>query len=96
MDMGRAHARLGHRAEAARVLADLDAFGARAFAAPFQIAVVSAALGDKERAFTALDQAIATRTWYVTWLAVDPSLDPLRSDPRFAERLRRVGFAQSR
>jgi DNA-binding winged helix-turn-helix (wHTH) protein/TolB-like protein len=96
MDIGRAHARLGHRAEAERVLADLDAFGARAFAAPFQIAVVSAALGDKERAFAALDQAIAVRTWYVTWLAVDPSLDPLRSDPRFAERLRRVGFAQSR
>jgi serine/threonine-protein kinase len=92
MDLGRAHARLGHRAEAERVLAELNAFAERAFAAPFQVAIIHAALGDKDRAFAALDQAIEARSWYVTWLSVDPSLDSLRSDPRFADRMRRVGF----
>jgi hypothetical protein len=54
---------------------------------------VDAALGHTDRAFAELDQAIAARSGYATWLLVDPSLDPLRRDPRFAERLRRVGFA---
>lgn len=92
MDLGRAHARLGHCTEAQRVLADVEAFAGRAVAAPFHLAVVHAALGDRDRAFAALDRAIEARSWYATWLLVDPSLDPLRSDPRFADRLRRVGF----
>lgn len=90
MDLGRAHARLGHRAEAGQVLRDLEAFSSRAFPAPFQIAVVHAALGERDRAFAALDEALEARSWYMTWLPVDPSLDPVRADPRFAALLQRM------
>jgi DNA-binding winged helix-turn-helix (wHTH) protein/TolB-like protein/Tfp pilus assembly protein PilF len=92
MDLGRAYARAGRRADAERVLADLRAFGAKAYAAPFHAAVIQTALGNKTLAFAELEHAFTARSWYMTWLAVDPALDPLRSDPRFAALLKRVGF----
>lgn len=92
MDLGRAQARAGRRAEAAGARQELEAFGRRAYAAPFHLAVIDAALGETDRAFEELDRAIESRSWYVTWLQVDPSLDPLRNDPRFAVRLQRAGF----
>jgi DNA-binding winged helix-turn-helix (wHTH) protein/TolB-like protein/Flp pilus assembly protein TadD len=94
MDLGRAQARAGHRADALATLRDLEQFGQREYAAPFQLAVILAALGERDRAFQELDRAIDARSWYMTWLKVDPSLDPLRADPRFDERLRRVGFTK--
>jgi tetratricopeptide (TPR) repeat protein len=96
MDLGRAQARAGRRADAERSRQELEAFGRRAYAVPFQLAIISAALGQTDRAFEELDRAIDSRSWYVTWLKVDPSLDPLRADPRFAVRLQRVGFAAPR
>lgn len=92
MDLGRAYARAGRRAAAERVLADLQAFGRREYTAPFQLAVIYAALGDKDRAFDALGQTIAARSWYATWLRADPSFDTLRPDPRFARLLETVNF----
>jgi hypothetical protein len=53
-------------------------------------------LGDKERAFQFLQCSIADRSDGMPWLNVDPRLDPLRSDPRFNDLLRQVGFAPRR
>ena len=86
----------GSRAPPWRTRRDIEDFGRREYSAPFHLAVVDAALGHTDRAFEELDQAIAARSWYATWLLVDPSLDPLRKDPRFAQRLERVGFTARR
>lgn len=53
---------------------------------------VHAQLGDKDRAFEALDRAWAVREYGLLELKVDPYLDPLRSDPRFASMVKRVGL----
>jgi tetratricopeptide (TPR) repeat protein len=53
-------------------------------------AEVFARVGDKDRALEDLAYAIRTRDHRVTQLKVNPILDPLRSDPRFAELLRRM------
>jgi predicted amidophosphoribosyltransferase len=48
--------------------------------------------GKKDGALAALAQAYEQRSWYVTWWKLDPDLDPLRSDPRFAALLKKAGL----
>jgi DNA-binding winged helix-turn-helix (wHTH) protein/Tfp pilus assembly protein PilF len=50
------------------------------------------ALGDKDRAIAALDEAVAARSTGVLYLGVHPAFDPLRSDPRFLAILKTVGL----
>ncbi|HSB11681.1 MAG TPA: winged helix-turn-helix domain-containing protein [Blastocatellia bacterium] len=51
-------------------------------------------LGQMDKALSLLEQACNQRSYGVIYLGVEPNLDPLRSDPRFAILLRRVGLAQ--
>lgn len=59
----------------------------------FDLAEIYAQLGEKDKAFEWLEKAFAERTYTMMYLNVAPNLDPLRSDPRFADMLRRVGLA---
>jgi DNA-binding winged helix-turn-helix (wHTH) protein/TolB-like protein/Flp pilus assembly protein TadD len=92
MDLGRAYARAGRRAEALAVLARLERLAATRHVAPFQRAMIHVGLGDREQAFHWLNEAAAQRSWYLSWLKVEPLLDPLREDPRYAVLLKRVGL----
>ncbi len=56
------------------------------------IAVLSALLGEKEEAFKYFNEALEKREWGMIMMNVEPTLDSLRSDPRFDELVRRVGF----
>ncbi len=56
------------------------------------IAGVYTALGDRDGAFAWLARAEENRDFFLTYLNVDPFLDPLRSDARFAALLQRVGI----
>ena len=51
-------------------------------------------LGEKDKAFTELNKAYDNRLSSLCWLKVEPQLDPLRSDPRYQELLRRMNFRQ--
>lgn len=92
MDLGRAYGVAGRRAEAEAVLAELRERSKNSYVAPFHIAMVYIGLGDKDQAFAWLEKAYEARSWYLTWLKVAPELDSLRSDPRFADLMRRVSF----
>jgi eukaryotic-like serine/threonine-protein kinase len=59
---------------------------------PTTIPRIYAQLGDKERAFEWLEKAYADRDSELVELRVEPGYDPLRSDPRFADLLRRIGL----
>jgi DNA-binding winged helix-turn-helix (wHTH) protein/TolB-like protein/Tfp pilus assembly protein PilF len=59
---------------------------------PFDMAEIYAQLGEKDKAFAWLEIAYEQRTYLMMYLNVAPNLDPLRSDPRFADLLRRVGL----
>jgi hypothetical protein len=50
------------------------------------------ALDERDSAFEWLEKAYRSRQWHVTWLKVFPPLNPLRSDPRFQDLLRRMSF----
>jgi hypothetical protein len=51
-------------------------------------------LGDKEQAFHWLDIAYQEHDWPLITLNTNSALDPLRSDQRFAEMVRKVGLPQ--
>ena len=50
-------------------------------------------LGEKDKAFAELNNAYESRTG-VAFLKVEPQLDPLRSDPRFQDLMKKVGLPQ--
>ena len=62
--------------------------------ASYRLATYHAALGEKDRAFDELSKAYESREFFMILLKVDPRLDPVRSDPRFAEIVRKVGLPQ--
>ena len=49
-------------------------------------------LGDKDKAFAELNEAYDNHESTLSWIKVDPQLDPLRSDPRYQQLLQRMGF----
>jgi eukaryotic-like serine/threonine-protein kinase len=53
------------------------------------------ALNEFDRAFEWLDKLCAQRFALLTYIKGYPALDPLRSDPRYAELLRRIGLPES-
>lgn len=52
-------------------------------------------LGDRETALAALNKSYENRDTELLWLLIDPELDPLRSDPRFQELVKKIGYSQS-
>ena len=52
-----------------------------------------AMLGEKDAAFAALNKAFVNRAGVVD-INLDPRLDNIRSDPRYADLLRRIGLPQ--
>jgi eukaryotic-like serine/threonine-protein kinase len=59
---------------------------------PISMAVLNARLGDRDQAFAWLEKAYAQRDTDLQWLKVAPVWDNLRSDPRFQDLTRRLGF----
>lgn len=92
--IGYAYAVSGRRAEAQKVIAELQESAGRKYVSPYDLATIYAGLGEKEQAFAWLEKAYEDRSgWLALWLKVDPKFDVLHSDPRFHDLLRRVGLA---
>jgi tetratricopeptide (TPR) repeat protein len=88
--LGYANAVLGRKTEALRIADQMK----RQNVLPYDIALIFAALDEKDAAFQWLDQAYAERSpRLVENLTGEPALDPLRGDPRFADLLRRIGLS---
>lgn len=88
--LAHALARGGRAAEAKAILADLERPQAGRFVPAYYFALIHVGLGDKERAFSALDRAFEERVGPLNEIAIDPMFDLLRDDPRFEVLLRRL------
>jgi tetratricopeptide (TPR) repeat protein len=62
------------------------------YIAAYLIAELYADIGDKDHAFEWLNTAYQERCVLVVGLRTDPMFDSLRSDPRYAELVRKIGF----
>ena len=92
------YARASQREEALKLLGELKRIEAeeRGYVSRFGIIWAYAGLGDKEQAFAWLERAFEERRDRIVWLNVDVLLEPLRSDPRFNDLVRRVGLPTSK
>ncbi len=85
----------GRRGEAHEILAGLVAQAKTGYVPAYDRAMVQLGLGEVDRAFEELNLALNERSSWMAYLAVEPRLDALRADARFAQLLRRVGLAAS-
>ena len=67
---------------------------ANEYGVPYVLGRIHAVLGDKDKALQWLTRAAEERDDFATHITVDPEFDSLRTDARFQQLLRRIGFPQ--
>jgi len=92
--LGNAYARAGQGAAARRTIARLEEYVRKDGVGRYEIALIYTGLGDKQEAFKWLEDAYKAHDVGLIYLKIDPCLDPLRSDPRFDDLMRRVGLTK--
>ncbi len=89
-NLARAYAASGKTSEAVKLLGDLKNHPNRGYSDASEVAVVYAALGDKDQAMHWLEIGYEER--FNPGVLLRPGFDPLRSDPRFQDLVHRIGF----
>ncbi len=88
--LGAAYTKAGEREKARAILRRLET--GKEYVSPERLAVLHVALGEREQAFALFERAYAAHDHQLIFLGVEPEFDLLRSDPRFTDLMRRVGF----
>jgi eukaryotic-like serine/threonine-protein kinase len=92
--MGMCYGLAGRKVEARKTLEELLELNRRRYVTPVAMVHVYIGLGDKDRSFAWLEKAYQERSYFMAYLKVIPLVDPLRTDPRFDDLLRRMGLPQ--
>ena len=90
--LGAALARSGETKKAQAVLRQMET--SQEYVSRFELAALYNALGEREKAFAALEKAYAEHDLQLQFLGVDSNFDELRSDSRFQNLMRRVRLSQ--
>jgi TolB-like protein/Tfp pilus assembly protein PilF len=88
--LAHAYARNGQRDAALKLVEELKQFGDRVNS--FAVVWAYAGLADHDQFFVWLERAYGEKRDRMVWLNIDPLLEPMRSDPRFDDVVRRVGL----
>jgi serine/threonine protein kinase/lipopolysaccharide biosynthesis regulator YciM len=92
-DLGLAYALAGRKTDAQKVLVQLSPLSKQGYVTPKSVAAIYAGLGEKDKAFEWLEKAYQERSvGFGLGMKSFPVFDPLRSDPRFADLLRRMNL----
>jgi TolB-like protein/DNA-binding winged helix-turn-helix (wHTH) protein len=92
--LGHGYAVTGKKSEARTLLDELKQLSAEEYVPATSVALIYAGLGEKDQAFAWLDKGYEQRAFQMQWVRLDPRWDSLRSDPRFQDLMRRMGFPQ--
>jgi TolB-like protein/Tfp pilus assembly protein PilF len=82
----------GDRVRARQMLERLNEITRTRWVCPYEVGVIYVYLGEKDEAFRRLEMGYEARSVCMPLLKMDPRLDPIRSDPRYADLFRRLGF----
>lgn len=91
--LGYAYALAGRKDEARKIIDQLTRLSKDRFVSPYSIAIIYAGLSDADRTFEWRNKAYEERAETIGWIKVDARLNNVRSDPRFANLVRRVGLS---
>ena len=92
--LGYAYAAAGNKTRARAIIEELKQESHTTYMPAYFIAAIYGELAEKDRAFVWLQRAYDERDPQITYLLLDPFMDPLRSDPRFNDLVRKVGLPQ--
>jgi serine/threonine-protein kinase len=87
-------ARMQERPKTLQLLRELEQLSATTYVSPYSFAKIQVGLGDHNAALEWLEKAEQDHSPRLTWIKVDPAVDPLREEPRFHRVLHRIGLAQ--
>jgi TolB-like protein/DNA-binding winged helix-turn-helix (wHTH) protein len=89
--LGLAYGLVGRRVDALKILRELEQASKRRYISPYYIAIVCSGLGQMDKAFRLLEQALAVRSTYLVigCAPVDPCLALFRRDPRWKSFIKR-------
>jgi serine/threonine-protein kinase len=82
----------GRRKEATQILDELTKLAKQKYVAPYFFAGIHIGLGEDDQAMEYLEKSYEEHSHWLMYLHLDPSMDGLRSNPRFHELLLRVGL----
>ena len=71
---------------------ELENLSKQKYVTAYGVALIHAGLGQKDLAFQWFNKAFDERSHWLVWLRIDPRWDALRSDPRFADLIKRMHF----
>ncbi len=91
---GLAYAKAGRRQDAEQIISRYRAIAKGQYVMSYHIAVIYAALGEKDKAFAELEKGFEERDYLLPRIKVEPFLDPLRDDPRYQDLILRIGLPQ--
>ena len=89
-ELGVAYARLGRREDALREIERLAARGRAGYGVAYDQALIYVALGDLDKGCEMLARALTDHSLMVSWMRLEPRLDPIRSRQCFADAERRL------
>jgi len=87
--VGSMYAYMGRRDEATQIY---DEYNAKAHPTSILMASIASSLGDSDAAFSWLEKAFSSHSWFLLGVKSSPIFDRLHEDPRFADLLKRMGF----
>jgi serine/threonine protein kinase/TolB-like protein/Flp pilus assembly protein TadD len=91
--LGMAYCRAGRRGEAQQVLNELVELSKRTYVNPFSFFSIHLGLGQNDQALERLEEAVQSHLSGMIFIRVNPEFDPIRSEPRFKELVRRMGLS---
>jgi eukaryotic-like serine/threonine-protein kinase len=90
--LGYAYALAGEIDQAQQILVELIEASSKKYVSAYDLALVNIGLGQKEKVFEMLSDAVKERCGWLVFLKTEPAFDSLRSDPRFRELIQTVGL----